>query len=134
MYLGQTLVWTYEKLSKALRLEIGTYKTVSDFNKFLRELNKSISANTDMQITFIYFQEKGKNGHLYHKYRINISHKLIEVDTSSMPNPVCEEKEVVDYMPQKILPTQKPCRIMRKWEKCFHEMTETEYLRLVDKE
>jgi RecD/TraA family predicted helicase len=133
-YIGQSLFWTYEKLSNALKLKPGTYETVSDFNKFFRELNKSISSNTDMQISFKSFQEKGKNGHLYQKYRIDISEKPINIEIHTMPNPDSEKREVINPASHKILAKSKSYHVVRKWENDFHEIVGTEYLRLVDME
>lgn len=132
-YLGKSLIWTYERLSKIFHLEPGTYNTISDFNKFFRELNKSIAANTDMQITFEDYYEKGKNGQLYHKYKIDIFEKPIEIAINTMPYPYDEGKKDTNLLLQSVSVVPEHHPIIRKWEKCVHEITETEYLRLVDK-
>lgn len=131
-YLGKSLIWTYERLSKIFRLEPGTYKTISDFNKFFRELNKSIAANTDMQITFEDYYEKGENGHLYHKYKIDIFEKPIEIAINTMPYPGEEKKNDTNSSPNSVSAAPEICPVIRRWEKCIHEITDTEYLRLAE--
>jgi hypothetical protein len=132
-YLGKSLVWTYERLSKIFRLEPGTYNTISDFNKFFRELNKSIAANTDMQITFKDYYEEGKNGHLYHKYKIDILEKPIEIAINTMPYSEDETEKDTNLSLQSVSVVPENHPVIRKWKKCIHEITGTEYLRLVDK-
>jgi len=129
-HLGKSLIWTYERLSKIFRLEPGSYNTISDFNKFFRELNKSIAANTDMQITFEDYPEKGKNGHLYHKYKIDIFEKPIEIAIDSMPYSDDEIKKDTNLSLQSVSVVSEIHPVIRRWEKCVHEITGTEYLRL----
>lgn len=133
-YLGNSLIWTYERLSKIFRLEPGTYNTISDFNKFFRELNKSIAANTDMQINFKYDPYKGKNGHLYHKYKIDIFEKPIEIAINTMLYSEDETEKDTNLSLQSVSVVPENHPVIRKWEKCVHEITGTEYLRLVEKD
>lgn len=132
-YLGKSLVWTYERLNKIFRLEPGTYNTISDFNKFFRELNKSIAANTDMQITFEDYYEEGKNGHLYHKYKIDILERPVEIAINTMPYSEDETEKDTNLSLQSVSVVPENHPVIRKWKKCIHEITGTEYLRLVDK-
>lgn len=133
-YLGKSLIWTYERLSRVFQLEPGSYNTISDFNKFFRELNKSIAANTDMQITFKDYSEKGKNGHLYHKYKIDIFEKPIGIEINTMPYPNDEKKKDTNLSLQSASLVQEICPVIRRWERYTHAITGIEYLQLVEKE
>ncbi|MHB8131163.1 MAG: hypothetical protein ACYDEX_19455, partial [Mobilitalea sp.] len=132
-YIGKSQLWTYEKLSKVFRLEAGTYNTLSDFNKFFRELSKSISNNTDMKITFEHYPEKGENGHYYLYYKIDVSKKPIDIELYTIPTDDNEKQNEKEHIIQKVITVPEIYHSVRKWEKYFHEIAGTEYLRLVEK-